>query len=186
MPANPLKDTPSRRSVSTGRKENDGRSKNPYDYEKHHKMLMACADRGESISYFCLNAGISRHTCAYWQKKYPEFKESVDEYRLRLARWYDQLAKDNLNNNKDFNNALYTRLLRTAKISDEYVRLPGLQEAKTYEDKIAVIHAAVSDGELGVEASNRLINMLKISTEIEQNVDVKKTVDKLKEMQGIE
>lgn len=66
---------------------------------------------GMSIRQSCLEIGVKYRTLATWEKKYPWFKERIDDALDFCQGWWEGVGQRNIEN-KNFNAALYFMHMR--------------------------------------------------------------------------
>lgn len=66
----------------------------PYDPDKHPKLLTQHLADGNSMTSFCSRYKLSTATVYAWLKKYPEFKEAKEAALALSQAWWEDLGKE--------------------------------------------------------------------------------------------
>jgi hypothetical protein len=136
--------------------------------------------QGCHVSEICRALFIHRSTFYDYLNEFPEFKAAYELGKTLAEGWHYQQGRINLDN-PDFNAIVWQMIgrLRFGFSEHRNVKLDNFESAKTYTEKLNVLNAALSRGELTPIEFNNLSSAIAQQARVEEVAELKSLVETL-------
>jgi hypothetical protein len=161
---------------------------NPSKYKPSmcDEIIMILA-RGDGQAAFCAKHNIHRDTLLNWRKAHPEFDEAYKVAIEHCETWWQKVGKEYTTH--DFKGTQLNAVAWSMNMRNRFgwtehrrVEVPGLAEAKTYQDKMDILLREIEEGNLTSSEVTALSGAVSAGMKIAEAAELLERIDKLEAM----
>lgn len=123
--------------------------------------LYACLFTGSSLYGACHQLEIHYTRVARLRRKYPQFKERIQQGLDASRGWCDERIKAGIGDPKfNINTIMLWRRIRWNDADEGRPDIPGFAEADDFPEKCKIIRGAIQSGRIGTQQGKNLMDLI--------------------------
>ena len=148
------------------------------------KELIAILSKGKSYSAFCAKNDLSEQGFRDFLKKHKEFADAYEVGRQKSKAFMEQLAFDHISVGEEdskLNTTVWSMIMRNRFGLTEHrkVKVPGIDKAKTFAEKMKKIDTLVANGDLTTHEAAQLSKYIETGANVFEKTELVKRVEQI-------
>lgn len=144
-------------------------------------------EQGDALAHFCAKHNISYQTFYNWRNKYPELEEAYKKCKPKGEKVWANMGKKHITHSAQgtqLNSIVWSMNMRNRFGWTEHraVTIPGLEKAKSFDDKFAVVLKQLENGKLTSTEMTAVSGVLSTGVKIAESTQLMERIEKLEAM----